>query len=111
MEPSSFRDELLRLQRDSDSLLTDRNVLVHSVAMLDRGEDGELFWSFWHPRSDTEAAIPPSQILEHAHDLGAAASRALDLESASKRLACAVGLGGQLLSSPPDAVDALLERT
>ena len=77
--PGRFHDELRRLQRDARAVLDDRHVLVHSVAMLDRGDDGEVFWSFWHPKSDTEARIDPHQIRDHARDLGAVAARALGL--------------------------------
>ena len=79
VEPGPFREQLRRLLGDADAVLDGRNRLVHSVAMLDHGEDGELLLSFWHPGSDTEAAISPAQILEHAHDLGALASRTLAL--------------------------------
>lgn len=75
----AFLQELKRLRRDAFAVLDDRNVIVHSVAMLDRGEDGAVFWTFWHPRSDAEARIDVGQLREHARDLGAVAARSLSI--------------------------------
>jgi hypothetical protein len=63
--------------------------------MLDRGDDGRMVWTFWHPKSDTEARISPAAILEHAHDMGALAARTLGVAHLAAQRQTATARPGQ----------------
>jgi hypothetical protein len=80
---SKLGRDLSRLRQDAFAVLNDRHALVHSVALTDLDQEGDgITWTFWHPRSDTEARIGAGQIREHAQDLATPSGRAVRLMSA-----------------------------
>jgi hypothetical protein len=61
---------LMRLWRDAKSVLDDRHVIAHSLAMENAaGDDGQAGLVIFHPRSRRETTLTTSAILSHAHDI------------------------------------------
>lgn len=77
---------LRRLQAEADSLLDDRAMLVHSVAMWDVSDIAAPAPIFWHPRSDQELAVSVSRVREAAHALVVATVHAIEASNGVRAL-------------------------
>lgn len=60
---------LLRVWRDCQAVLDDRNSLMHAVAVTTTDDLGETKLEFWHVPSDSQVSIGPAAVREHAGDI------------------------------------------
>ncbi len=63
------RVDLDLLSRDASALVTDRHVLMHSVAMRDIEDSGGPGAGIWSPLKNAETRITAPQVLDHARSI------------------------------------------
>jgi hypothetical protein len=63
------RMDLDLLSRDASALVTDRHVLMHSVAMRDIEDSGGPGVGIWNPLKNAETRITAPQVLDHARSI------------------------------------------
>jgi hypothetical protein len=73
------RTDFAGVCRDAKAVLDDRNVLAHSVNLIEGDADLEPGYFIWNPRHDAKVRITMQQIFEHGQDIRIAVRRARDL--------------------------------
>jgi hypothetical protein len=75
VEDGPFREQLRQLREAAATRLGHRHRIVHSVASLEQDEAGEIAWTFWHPKTDTDARFDAQQIRERAQDISSLSAK------------------------------------
>lgn len=77
VDDPGLRAQIDRLVMDMRAALDARNKLIHSVAVVNVGDDGQLRSTFWHPRSDAEGPVDPGQITAQVGTTNAIGARVI----------------------------------
>jgi hypothetical protein len=101
VDDAALRADLDRLVEDVHAALAERNRAIHSIAVTDVNDAGDLVAIFWHPKSGSEGPVDPDLLNAQVRRMGALGARTISHEHAaaawrqSRRLDPAADTSGQ----------------